>query len=82
MKSGRTTIEKNEITDNLTHNILISRDEEYVFLNVNYLDGRFVIEKSFRNNHADLEKMNSKIKDFDTEEKVIAYLGLKEKKDG
>lgn len=78
MKGYRSTIEKRELTDNLIHKIQITTDEESLFLVVEYMDGRFIIEKNFKNNYIGLEAMNQTCEKFDTEEKIKQYLGIGE----
>jgi hypothetical protein len=81
MRGYRNTIETNQITDDLLHKIQITSDEEKVFLVVEYKPGKsFTIEKHFNNNYIGLALLEQEIERFNTEDKVIKYFGLGEKK--
>lgn len=77
MSGYKKIIEKVKMSDKLMHKIFITADEEKVFLNVEY-DGRFKIEKQFKNNVIGLFDMESVREKLDTEEKVLHYLGIGE----
>lgn len=79
MRGYRTTIETIEITNNLKHKVQLTTDEENLFLIVDYKNGRSMIERSFKNNYIGINQMNRTAKNFNTEDKVIKYLGLGEK---
>ena len=81
MKGYKTTIETRDLTDLLKHKIQLTTDEERIFLVVDYIDGRFIIEKGFKNNYIGLSKLERECERYDTEDKVIKYLGLGEKHD-
>lgn len=70
-------IEKHEISDMLMHKISLSTDEEQVFLNVEY-DGRYKIEKTFKNNPLGLMSMQKFRDRVNSDEKLLNYLGLGE----
>lgn len=72
----KTTLEKVQVSEDLVYKIQISPDEEIVYLNVNFMNGRFIVEKSFRNNYDGLDKLKKSISLLDTEEKVITYLKI------
>lgn len=72
-------LETNTLTPRLNHKIQLSYDEERVFLVVDYMSGRFIVEKNFKNNYIGLELLGKECEKFNTEEKVIKYLGLGEK---
>ena len=74
----RTIIEDNELTEKLIHKISVSSDERVMYLKVDYDNGNFTIEKTFRNNFFGLEDMEITIKSLDTEQKVRKYLGILE----
>lgn len=78
MRYKRTLIEEKQITDKLKHIIMISNDEEIMFLTVDYMNGRFIIEKSFQNHYMGLERMKDATDKLDTEEKIVEYLGLED----
>ena len=82
MRSYRTTIEDNKYTDRLSHVISITNDEERLYLKIDFMSGRFIIEKNFQNNSIGLEELDQISKNLDTEEKVCEYLGIGEIKDG
>ncbi len=79
MKGYRTTIEKKQLSDDLVHKIQLTTDEETLFLMVVYKDGRFIIERNFKNNYIGIEQMSRICEKFNTDEKVIKHLGLGEK---
>lgn len=76
MKGYRNTIEQCVLTTRLVHKLQITTDEEDLFLIIDYMDGRFMIEKRFHNNFWGVEQMNVERNKFNTEEKVIQYLGI------
>jgi len=77
MKGYKRVIEKYELSTSLIHKVSISTDEEKVFLNVIY-DGRFQIEKMFKNNVLGLNDLQRTRDKFNSEEKVLTYLGIGE----
>ena len=81
MNKFKTTIEVDKLTDKLAHRIAVSGDETTVYLTAEYDDGNrnFLIEKIFKNNYLGLEDLRVAKKKFDTEEKVLEYLGIKKK---
>jgi len=81
MKGYKTTIETRDLTDLLKHKIQITTDEERVFLVVDYMGGRFIIEKGFKNNYIGLGQLERECERYNTEDKVVKYLGLGEKND-
>jgi len=76
MTDYRITIEKNKLSDNLLHKISVSSDEENVFLVIDYMDGKFVIEKIFRNNPMGLSEMEAVMESLDDDEKIKKYLKI------
>jgi len=70
------TLEILEITDNLKLTTSVTLDETQVYLDVNYMDGKFTIQRNFTNNYIGLEKLGDAIKEFNTEEAVKNYFGL------
>ncbi len=79
MKTHRSILEKNTLTDNLFYQLQMSSDEERIFLVVDYMDGKFIIEKNFKNNYIGLDLLDRECEKFNTEAKVTKYLGLGEK---
>jgi hypothetical protein len=77
MKGYKRIIEKDEISDMLNHMISISTDQERIFLNVEY-DGRFTIEKMFKNNSLGLMDLHLTREKLDSEEKVLKYFNIGE----
>jgi hypothetical protein len=71
-------IEEKEITKNLKHKVSISGDESLIYLNVDYMDGKFTVERSYRNNTFALEEMAYDRDKLNTEYKVRKYLNLGE----
>ena len=76
MTDYRITIEKNKLSDNVLHKISISSDEESVFLVIDYMDGKFVIQKTFRNNPMGVSEMEAVMRSLDDEEKIKKYLKI------
>ena len=74
----RILIESRDITDKLKHKVSLSGNESMVYLQVDYLNGKFTIEKSYKNNRFDLEEMTKQANSLNTEEKVRKYLKLEE----
>jgi len=81
MEGFRTVIEKKELSDDLFFQISISPDESIVYVNFDYMDGKFTIEKVFKNNTFDLEEMSKQIGRLDTVVKIRRYLNLGELND-
>lgn len=73
---NKKVIEEESITDNLKLTTAMTFDEERIFLIVDYLNGKFTIEKNFKNNYFELEDFNKAKKQFSTEENVKKYFGL------
>lgn len=72
----RQKIEEKEITDNLTVSVSVSYDEFNIYLNVDYLNGKFTIEKSFTNNYIGLEELEKAKQQFSSEESVKQYFRI------
>ena len=77
-------VQKNQITNSLTHTVSVSADESMVYLKVDLTakdkKGPFSTEKSFRNNIFGLEEIDITIKSLDNELKVRRYFGIGEDK--
>ncbi len=65
-----------QITKDLLHKISISRDQESLILNVDLMNGRFVIEKTFKNNFSGLYMLDRECENLGTEDKVFRYLRI------
>ena len=74
----KTTLEEVRISDNLIHTISISSDESVLYLDVDYMEGKFRIEKVYKNNTFSLEEMDMKRSMLNSEDKVRKYLNLGE----
>jgi hypothetical protein len=72
----RTVLEKRQITTDLLHQISISMNEEQVFLTVDFMDGKFMIEKVFKNSFIGLIQMNEECEKLNDEAKVFRYLRI------
>lgn len=72
----RQFIKKKKITDNLSQVFYESIDKQKLMLEVDYMNRKFVIERSFQNNLYGKDGMDAAIKEFDSEEKVRKYLNL------
>ena len=69
-------IEKLEITDNLTLSTSVTFDELQVYLEVDYMNGKFTVQKTFNNNYLGLEQLENTKKEFSSEDAAKAYFGL------
>lgn len=78
MSNYRTKLEQTKITDNLLHTLYLSADEDRVFLTVDYMNGKFMIEKSFTNNKMGLDELSIIKNQFNEEDKIRKYLKLGE----
>lgn len=67
-----------DIDKDLKGSISISNDEAIVFLDINYMNGKFLIQKSFKNNNLGLLDLECNINRFDSVNSVRKHLGLKE----
>ena len=65
-----------EATDNLKLTTSVTLDEEQIYLDVDFMDGKFTIQRSFTNNYIGLEELGNAIEEFKTEEAVKNYFGL------
>lgn len=69
-------IEEENVTDDLTVTTSIGYDEVSIYLTINYMQGKFTIQKSFRNNYIGLEEFEIEKNKFRTEEDVKKYFGI------
>ena len=67
------------ITPNLVHRILISSDEQNMFLYIDYMQGKYIIEKIYKNNTFSLEEMNFDIQSFNSEKSIIKHFNIGDK---
>ena len=77
--SDKVVLGDRQITKDLLHKISISKDMENVFLRVDLMNGRFVIEKTFKNNFGGLYMLDLECERLGTEEKVFRYLRIGDK---
>ena len=75
MEKGQ-LIEEIQITNNLKHTTYVAYDESKIFLEVNFMDGKYIIQKTFKNNYIELETYEKVRKDLDSDERIIEYLNL------
>jgi hypothetical protein len=73
----RKVIDQSVIEDeNLVITTLMDYNEEKIFLKVDYLDGKFIIEKQFRNNYIGIDEFEKTKNNLMSEESVKAYFGM------
>tara|TARA_R100000951_G_scaffold4880_1_gene5561 strand:- start:701 stop:940 length:240 start_codon:yes stop_codon:yes gene_type:complete len=69
-------LEKLKVTDNLLLTTSVNFDESQVYLDVDYMDGKFTVQRTFTNNYIGLEELETAMKEFNTEDAVKSYFGL------
>lgn len=74
----RTEMEEKQINDNLKVKTSMSQDEAVIYLNVDYMQGKFTIEKTFKNNYFGIEELELTMEQLGSESKVRKYLRLGE----
>lgn len=74
--SNTQIIEENEITENLKVTVSIAFDETKLYLDVNYLQGKFTVQRHFVNNYLGVDELTQTKEAFNSEEAVKAYFGL------
>jgi hypothetical protein len=72
-------MENMQITDDLIHQVSISKDEKTIYLHVDFMKGKFKIEKTFQNCFSGLHGLGVVRSDLDSEAKVFRYLRIGEK---
>ena len=72
----RTEMDEIEINENLIITTSMSQDESIVYFNIDYMQGKFTIEKTFKNNYFGIEELEMVMSELDSEEKVRKYLRL------
>ena len=72
----KTKIETNEIFPNCKANIYVSLDETKLFFELDYMEGRYKLERTFPNNYLGVEKMEAVKIEFQTESDVRNYFNL------
>lgn len=76
MIENKQVIEQYELADNLKVSVSVTYDESKVYLDIDYMDGKFTIQRNFTNNYIGLEELSSAKKEFGSEEAVKQYFGL------
>lgn len=76
MEIPRQMIEEAKISNNLKRTLYMSFDKSELYLKIDYLKGKFTIEKTFQNNIDGLEKLETSKNELDEESKVKLYLKL------
>jgi len=69
-------IEKHQLTVDLKMFVSVTLDEQQLYLDVDYMNGKYKIQKSFSNNYIGLELLSESKLKFETEESVREYLGI------
>jgi hypothetical protein len=75
---NRVILKEKQVTENLHHKISLTKDQEQVFLNVDFMHGKYKIEKSFKNNFGGLSMLEIVCGKLSSDEKVIDYLNIGE----
>ena len=78
MEHNRQTqiIESKDISDNLKIVTSVTFDEKRVYLDIDYMEGKFTIQRNFNNNYIGLEKLSEFKEQFSNEEYVRTYFGI------
>lgn len=74
--NGSQVIEEVDLTENLKHVISVAYDESKVFLEVDYMGGKFTLQRTFVNNYIGVDQMEDARREFDSEDKVKQYFGI------
>jgi len=64
------------ISENLKLTVSQSIKKDYLFLDIDYMKGKFTINKIFLNNYQGKEELDQTIKEFNTEQKIKDYLKI------
>ena len=73
-------IETIPVSANLNLFISVSLDNSVIFLDIDYMKGKYTIQKNFTNNYLGLEQLEETKKQFSSEEFIVNYLNLKTNK--
>lgn len=76
MIENKQVIEKYELADNLKVSVSVTYDETKVYLDIDYMDGKFTIQRNFTNNYVGLEELSLTKGQFSTEDSIRQYFGL------
>jgi hypothetical protein len=70
-------VQKTVINDKLFYELSKSLDGTYLHLKVNYLNGKFVVDKTFLNILSGRDDLDSALKNLANEEGIKKYFNLK-----
>lgn len=74
--NDKVVLTSQQITKDLLHKISISKDMEDIFLNVDFMNGKYTIEKKFKNNFGGLYMLDRECENLGSEDKVFRYLRI------
>jgi len=80
MEQFKNLMSEEKLSSDLKHRISMSHDEQIIYLDIDYLDGRYTTQKSFRNNAFELQKLEVTQISLNTDQKVRNYFNLGELK--
>ena len=72
----RSKLEEYKLSENCFLNTYITYDEKNYVLEINYLDGRFVAEKTFPNDYNGIGRMEEVKNQYRDENDVKRYFGI------
>ena len=72
----KTQLEKQTISDSCYICTYITSDEEHYILEINYLDGKFISEKTFPNNTYGIGRMEEIKELYKSENDILLHFGL------
>lgn len=78
MQNSQTVLEEDQITDNLKLTTSVTFDKAKLYLNVDYMNGKFTVQKYFLNNYKGKEELQKEKNKISNESDVRKYLGLGE----
>ena len=73
-------LEKYELEEKVFHRVFISKDEENLLLKVD-IDGKFKIEKMFRNNIIGLKDLENTRNELSSKQDILNYFGIGDSQD-
>ena len=74
MQRLRLKLEENKISENYTITTYMTYDEKNYVLEINYLDGTFLIERIFPNNMHGVGKIEEFKEEYSNEESIKEYI--------
>lgn len=72
----KSELEQKKISKNCFLKTYITYDEKTYILEINYLDGKFIAERSFHNNYNGIAYMEEVKNQFRTEEDIRKYFDI------